>query len=93
MGAVFGGEFVYGAKTLSASLLLCPLVFFEAGLNTYLIKYGLGQKTILKWGAAAVICVVVGYFTIPSYGGIGAVMAVASGYVFAIGAGVRWIFR
>ncbi len=89
---LFGGEFAPAASMLGYSLFAATIVFVEAALNTFLLKRFGGRKILFKWTVAMLISLAVDLWAIPRWGGYGAIMGFASGYLTAVTLGCYWLF-
>lgn len=90
---LFGNEFEGASSMLGYALFSGSLVFIEAALNTYLLKSLGGKQVLFKWLAVMIVGTFIDYLTIPIWGGYGALMGFAAGYIVAITLGCYWIFN
>lgn len=90
---IFGTGFSDAAAVLRLTLLISILIFIDAGLNTFIIKYGNGRVIIIKWVFALAISLIVNIIFIKSLGLYSVIIANFLGYSAAIIFGFLYLFK
>uniref|UniRef100_UPI003D6FEF3E hypothetical protein n=1 Tax=Enterobacter roggenkampii TaxID=1812935 RepID=UPI003D6FEF3E len=90
---IFGTGFSEAAGVLRLTLLVSILIFIDAGLNTFIIKYGNGRVIIIKWIFALAISLLVNILFIKSLGLHSVILANFMGYSAAIIFGFLYLFK
>ena len=90
---VFGANYSSSTHILKMTLCVSVLVFIDAGLNTFVIKYGNGRVIIFKWLLALSASILFNTLFINKLGVMSVIYANAIGYLLAILFGVIYIFR
>ncbi|EPQ6906581.1 oligosaccharide flippase family protein [Citrobacter freundii] len=88
---IFGDKYIDSASVLQIVLFISILVFIDAGLNTFLIKYGNGIFIIKKWFLALLVSLVFNVLLTKSLKVNGVLLANVSGYVTAIAIGIYYL--
>ncbi|WP_347558818.1 oligosaccharide flippase family protein [Robbsia sp. KACC 23696] len=81
---VFGGKFVDAARYLTWSTWIAVLVGIQSITSQYLLKFQMKGSVLFKWCIAFLAAIIFDIILIPIYGGYGALLGVASGYLVAL---------
>jgi polysaccharide transporter, PST family len=80
VSSIYGEEYSQAAKILSIHIWSSLFIFVGVGSSTWFISEGLTKLTFQKNLMGAVINIVLNFFLIPTYGGVGASVATVISY-------------
>jgi len=90
---IFGKGYLSAAHILRMTLVVSVLVFVDAGLNTFVIKFGSGKIIIAKWTLALLVSVIINSLYIESLGINSVILANFAGYLVVILFGLFYLFN
>lgn len=80
---VFGSEYLSSAFILQIHIWACVFVFMRSMVSKWLIAEDLLKYSLISHGLGAIINIIVNYYLIPIYGGVGAALATLISYFIA----------
>lgn len=90
---VFGPNYMQAADFLRWAVWLSVPAIIEAITNLVVLKNQAKFVLLTKWTLAFVIAFALNYFLIPRYGGYGALLGLAGGYLAALSVNLYYITR
>lgn len=80
---LFGDDYVNAGPILAIHIWACIFIFFGEVLSKWLINEGLLIFSPIRHGTGAIVNILLNFWLIPFYGGVGAAVATLISYAFA----------